>query len=81
MNRIIHFEIQATDPERLAPFYRNVFGWKIDEWVLPGIEMKDENRYWMVITGSDSDPASTGASYSAMLRHLPVDGQQMHSSA
>ena len=31
-NRVVHFEIQATDPERAAKFYREVFGWQIDKW-------------------------------------------------
>jgi predicted enzyme related to lactoylglutathione lyase len=28
MNKIAYFEIQATNPEELATFYREVFGWK-----------------------------------------------------
>ena len=68
MNRIIHFEIQATDPERLALFYRSVFGWEINEWVLPGFEMKDEDRYWMVITGAEGEPGINGG---LVFRHGP----------
>jgi predicted enzyme related to lactoylglutathione lyase len=45
MNRIIHFEIQAENPERAAKFYNNVFGWEASELVMPGVQMKDENRY------------------------------------
>lgn len=44
MNRVVHFEIQATDPERAAAFYRAVFGWTIDKW--PGLEWE----YWVVMT-------------------------------
>ncbi len=36
MNRIIHFEIRAGNPEREAKFYRDVFGWEVKEWVIPG---------------------------------------------
>ncbi len=43
-NRVIHFEIQADEPERAAQFYRNVFGWKIDKW--PGLDWD----YWVVMT-------------------------------
>lgn len=69
MNRIIHFEIQADDPERLAPFYRNVFGWEINEWVLPGFDIKDEDRYWMVITGAEGEPGINGG---LVFRHGPI---------
>ena len=43
MNRIVHFEIQAENPERAAKFYREVFGWKIEKWNGP-------MEYWMVMT-------------------------------
>lgn len=60
MNRIIHFEIHAEDPERAVTFYHEVFGWEIREWVIPGVEMKDENRYWFVITGPENEPGING---------------------
>lgn len=47
MNRVVHFEIQATDTERLANFYRDVFGWEIRKWENPSFD------YWMVMTGPD----------------------------
>ncbi|OGD71157.1 glyoxalase [Candidatus Collierbacteria bacterium RIFCSPHIGHO2_02_FULL_49_10] len=50
-NRVIHFEIHATEPEKLAEFYRQVFGWDIKEWGLPGV--KPENRYWFVVTAPE----------------------------
>ncbi len=68
MNRILHFEIQADEPEQVAKFYRSVFGWEIHEWVLPGVEMKDENRYWMVITGPADEPGINGG---LVFRHGP----------
>lgn len=60
MNRIVHFEIHAADPERAAQFYRDVFGWDIQEWVVPGIEMPEENRYWLVTTGPQEEPGING---------------------
>lgn len=60
MNRIIHFEIQADNPERAAKFYSEVFGWEIEEWVIPGIQIEDENRYWLVTTGPDTEPGING---------------------
>ncbi len=60
MNRIIHFEIQAQQPERAAKFYTAVFGWDIKEYVVPGVQMKDENRYWLVTTGPTTEPGVNG---------------------
>ncbi len=60
MNRVVHFEIQAEDPQRAASFYREVFGWQIDEWLIPGVEIKDENRYWQVVTGLETEPGING---------------------
>jgi uncharacterized protein len=49
MNRIIHFEIQADNPERAAKFYREALGWDIKKWEGPGVAME----YWMVMTGPE----------------------------
>ena len=32
MNRVIHFEIPADDPEKTIAFYRKVFGWKFQQF-------------------------------------------------
>lgn len=45
-NRVVHFEIQADEPERAAQFYRTVFGWTIEKWDSPEME------YWMVMTAA-----------------------------
>ncbi len=60
MNRVVHFEIHAADPARAAAFYRGVFGWTINEWVVPGVTIPDENRYWLVGTGPSSEPGIDG---------------------
>ena len=44
MNRVVHFEIQAEDPERAAKFYSEVFGWDIKNW------SGGQFEYWMVMT-------------------------------
>ena len=77
MNRIIHFEIHAGDPERAAKFYRDVFGWEIHEYVIPGVEMIDENRYWLVTTGPETEPGINGG---LMFRRgpAPVEGQPVN---
>ena len=47
MNRVIHFEVHATDTAKMADFYRTVFGWEIKKWDNPGVD------YWIVMTGPD----------------------------
>lgn len=58
MNRVVHFELGAQDPERAAEFYKQVFGWEIQKW--PGPE-----DYWLATTGPDSKPGINGG----IMRH------------
>ena len=60
MPRIVHFEIPARDPDSLANFYRNVFGWKIKKWEGPV-------DYWLVSTGEEGQGID-----GALLRTNPV---------
>jgi predicted enzyme related to lactoylglutathione lyase len=53
MPRVIHFEIQADDPERAVNFFKNVFGWKIDKW--------GPEEYWLATTGDDKEMGINGA--------------------
>jgi predicted enzyme related to lactoylglutathione lyase len=46
-NEVAHFEIYGDDPRKLAGFYGNLFGWKIQE--TPGME------YWMIHTVPTDD--------------------------
>jgi predicted enzyme related to lactoylglutathione lyase len=77
MNRVIHFEIHAAEPERAAKFYQEVFGWDIKEWVVPGIEIPKENRYWLVTTGPQEEPGIGGG---ILVRRgaSPADGQPVN---
>ncbi len=77
MNRIVHFEIHAGEPERAAKFYRDVFGWEIHEWVVPDVVMADENRYWLVTTGPDTERGINGG---LMFRRgpAPAEGQPVN---
>ncbi len=61
MNRTIHFEILADDPQKLIEFYQAVFSWKIENW-------DGEEAYWLVTTGSKELPGINGAD---MQRHFP----------
>jgi predicted enzyme related to lactoylglutathione lyase len=77
MNRVMHFEIQAAEPERAARFYRTVFGWDINEWVVPGVEMPNENRYWLARTGTKSERGIDGG---ILFRRgpAPTEGQSVN---
>ncbi len=77
MNRVIHFEIHAVDPERTGAFYGKVFGWDIKEWTVPGVQIPQENRYWLVTTGSQPEPGIDGG---IVVRRgaAPVDGQAVN---
>jgi predicted enzyme related to lactoylglutathione lyase len=58
MNRVVHFEIGAQEPERAAKFYSNVFGWQISKWDGP-------QPYWLATTGPDTEPGINGG----IMRH------------
>jgi uncharacterized protein len=77
MNRVIHFEIHAAEPERAAAFYRQVFGWDIREWTVPGVEIPKENRYWLVTTGVEPEPGINGG---ILFRRgaAPTEGQPVN---
>ncbi|MGE5437180.1 MAG: VOC family protein [Syntrophothermus sp.] len=47
MNRVVHFEIAAEQPERATKFYSDVFGWQINKWDGP-------MPYWLIKTGEGS---------------------------
>ena len=51
MNRVVHFEIHASNPDQLAAFYAKVFGWKVNH--LPELD------YWLLDTG-DGDGINGG---------------------
>ena len=54
MNRVVHFEIPAEDPENVARFYSEVFNWKIEKWEGPV-------DYWLITTGEENEPGINGA--------------------
>lgn len=70
MPRMVHFEIHASDPEKLAEFYRALFGWKITKWDGP-------MEYWLVETGDKAEPGINGG----LMRRQgspPTDGQAVN---
>lgn len=66
MSRPVHFEIHAADPERMAAFYTNLFGWTVQKWDGP-------MDYWMVRTGAEGEPGIDGGIVRRM-GAAPADG-------
>jgi predicted enzyme related to lactoylglutathione lyase len=58
MQRVVHFELGANNPERVAKFYKDAFGWEITRWTGP-------QEYWLVTTGPEGEPGINGG----ILRH------------
>jgi predicted enzyme related to lactoylglutathione lyase len=63
MNRVIHVEIHAENPERAIAFYKDLFGWKFERW--------GEIEYWVVYTGAKSEPGIDGG---LLKRKGAIDG-------
>jgi predicted enzyme related to lactoylglutathione lyase len=53
MPRVVHFEIDAHEPERATRFYNDVFGWSIQKWDGP-------MEYWLIKTGEDGEMGING---------------------
>lgn len=53
MGRPMHFEILATEPEKIATFYSKLFDWKVSTWEGP-------MSYWLVKTGPEGTPGIDG---------------------
>ncbi len=52
-NRVIHFEIPSDDPPKAVKFYKEVFGWRFDNW--------GNEQYWLATTGDEGEPGINGA--------------------
>ena len=53
MPRVVHFEINADDPDRAVKFYTEALGWKISKW--------GPMEYWLIETGEKEEPGIDGA--------------------
>jgi uncharacterized protein len=51
--RVVHFEIHASEPQRLVDFYEKMFEWRFEPWGPPG-------AYWLIRTGSAEQPGIDG---------------------
>ena len=70
MPRLMHFEIHATDPERLIRFYSKLLGWTFTKWEGPA-------DYWLVTTGPDTEPGINGGLVRRQGRP-PAEGQPVN---
>lgn len=69
MPRVIHFEIQAENPERAVAFYGKLFGWQFKKWEGP-------MPYWLITTGADGPGINGG-----LLKRngpTPAEGQSVN---
>jgi predicted enzyme related to lactoylglutathione lyase len=67
--RVVHFEIPFDDGNRARAFYRDAFGWHLQEW--------DEGSYTLVTTGptGETGPDEAGFINGGMMRREgPGDG-------
>ncbi|MCF7797644.1 MAG: VOC family protein [Lentisphaeria bacterium] len=53
MGRIIHFDLEAQDPDRAMRFYTDVFNWQFEKWDGP-------LEYWLIKTGPEEEPGIDG---------------------
>jgi uncharacterized protein len=53
MARVVHFEIHASEPRDVIPFYEQLFDWKFTAWPGPW-------DYWLVETGPADEPGING---------------------
>ena len=71
MPRVIRFEIHASDPEAIASFFKDLFGWTFEKYDGP-------MEYWMLRTGPSDEPGIDGG----LLRRpgpVPAGGQPVNS--
>ncbi len=65
-NAVVHFEIYADDPDKLAKFYTSLFDWTIDP--TQGMD------YWYiktVETGADGRPTQAGGINGGLMKRPP----------
>ena len=67
-NRLAHFEIHASNPEKIAEFYTTVFGWEIKKW--EGGQME----YWMVMTGGKDEAGGINGGITRRMGPAPAQG-------
>jgi len=69
MPRVVHFEIQGSNPEALTKFYSDLFDWTLTRW--------GQAPYWLIETGARDQPGINGG---LLVRNgpPPQDGQSVN---
>lgn len=70
MPRVVHFEIHATEPDRVVGFYHELLGWEVLTWDGPV-------DYRLVSTGSRELPGIDGG-ITARRGAAPAEGQPVN---
>src|SRR5262245_60537124 len=71
MQRVVHFEIHAAEPEKAIAFYGSVFGWQFTKWEGGGWD------YWLITTGPEGTQGINGG----LVRRrgpAPTEGQAVN---
>lgn len=75
MNRVVHFEIQADEPERAMKFYGDVFGWTYQDWgAVTG------SPYWGIMT-APMDSKEPGINGGLLKRPCPAPALEQGTNA
>lgn len=53
MPKIVHFELNADNPQRVKEFYEKTFGWEIEKWQGPV-------EYWTIKAGDEDEEGIDG---------------------
>jgi len=72
MGRVAHFEIHASDPAGIMPFYEQLFAWKFTPFPGPW-------DYWFIETPPAEGPTITGGLIKRQ-GSAPVDGAAVNAS-
>jgi predicted enzyme related to lactoylglutathione lyase len=71
-NRVVHFEIQADNPERAMKFYQDVFAWNFQQW--------GDQKYWIIMT-AEKDSKEPGINGGLLPRPAKLPSQQCGANA
>ena len=50
-NLVVHFEIHASEPQKLIDFYSELFGWKFIQFIIPvqrNNRLFFRNKWWII---------------------------------
>ena len=72
LNRVNHFEIHASNPEKVMKFYADLFGWKFEKYPLPNME------YWGIMTGEKPEESAINGGLVKRMGAAPKGGEPVN---